>query len=230
MVNTLTKVTLIAGLLLLAAPRGAAAQGCQTIQQRLIRYDTVSPGAMVGSSLCRFTARVIDQTIQACPGSAALMLAEQESDYPIDILAEGGNALCAQYKPLYTAWCHGGNAPDATTPGNVTASMLPGGQVALAWRDNSGHCRCEGEYCPASPQPAWQTFDIWRRTNLEGYSWIASVDGTTTSYLDAAVPPGQQAFYSVGARHPAYRFSVISEEAAATLAFVAAQLSAVTLD
>src|SRR4051812_12099409 len=141
MVKTLTRVTLTAGLLLLTVPRGAAAQSsdCPTTQSRVIRYDTVSPGTMVGSSVCRFTARVIDRTIQTCPGTAATVIFAQESDYPIDILAEGGNALCAIYKPLYTAWCHGGNPPDGTTPSNLTASILPGGQVQLAWRDNSSN-------------------------------------------------------------------------------------------
>ena len=218
MLNTLTRVTLAVGLLILMVPRGAAAQssGCQTTPSRVIRYDTVSSGTLVSGWLCRFTARVIDRTIVTCDGAAPLEGPGQEKDYGADILLKGGNAVCAYYKPLYTAWCHGGNVPDATTPTNLTASILSSGEARLAWRDNSGNCSCQGMDCPGSPLPAWQSFGIWRRTETAGYSWIGSVGATTTSYVDPAVPVGQPAFYLVTAHHASYAFSEATGEVLAT--------------
>jgi hypothetical protein len=69
MCNTLTGVTVTLGLLLIV-PRGAAAQPDRQITHtRTVLYDTVSPGTPLGNSTCRFTARVVDQTIMTCPGT-----------------------------------------------------------------------------------------------------------------------------------------------------------------
>ena len=214
--NTLTRVTLTLGLLLIV-PRGAAAQpDCQITQTRTVRYDTVSRGTPLGNSTCRFSARVVDRTIRTCPGTAALVLGLKDDSYNVDRLTPAGNAVCAQYTPPYTAWCHGGNPPDVTTPSDLTASILPGRQVALTWRDNSPNCGCQGMYCPPSPLPAWEWFDVWRRTNIVSYELIGSVGGSATSYLDPGAPPGQQAFYVVNARHTSYSFAATTAEAAAT--------------
>ena len=212
MLNMLTRVTLTVGLLLMI-PWGAAAQssGCQTTPSRVVRYDTVSSGTPASNWLCRFTALIVDTPIETCNGAAPLA-----KEYPTEVIANVGNAVCAFYKPDYTAWCHGGNAPDATKPTNLTASILSSGEVQLAWRENSSNCICQGMSCPASPLPAWQWFGVWRRTETAGYSCDRLGRGDSTSYVDPAVPVGQHAFYLVTAHHASYAFSETTGEVPAT--------------
>jgi hypothetical protein len=166
-------VLILSAVLLLFCPPGAAAQsgGSQPSRVRVVLYDTVSNGSQMVNSRCRFTARVIDRV-------------DSESDYPIDIITEGGNGECEYYKPAYTAWCHVGNVPDASVPTNFTAVAIAGGAVTLSWQDNSHNCSCTGLTCPAAPLPAWEAYEIDRSVPDGSFPLLVSVSGNASGFVD----------------------------------------------